>query len=208
VRATRTWILALATTAVASGCLPYIYHDRHQVLIPGIDIDQTLDVAQAELAQGGGTSVLTIWAMRDQIVTPSQAARISDIYLEHIDEVDRPDTPARTFQVWHLTWAIANLYRLGGDGVKASLEPAYRDAAARVEVLDMKAAHLHFSGEKLYMGDAHGGGRAYAQSHLVVPGNKDYLGSFEEYLAGGEPEPQLMLYAEPTRSDTQLLPSP
>ena len=199
--------LAAVVALLATGCLPYIYHDRHKVLIPGIDVDQTLDVAEAELQEPGGVSVLTIWAMRDQIVTPEQAARISDIYLAHIDEVDHPQTPARAFQVWHLTWAISNLYRLGSDGVKAGLEPAYADASLRVEALDMKVAHIHFSGEKLYMGDAHGGGRAYANSHLVVPGNKDYLQSFDEYATGGEPEPQLMLYAEPSRLDAEILQS-
>ncbi len=204
---TSTWTLAAAASLLVTGCLPYIYHERSQVLIPGIDIDQTLDVAEAELRKPGGASVLTIWAMRDQIVTPAQAARISDLYLAHIDEVDGPDAKARSFQVWHLTWAISNIYRLGSDGVKASLEPAYRDAAARVEALDMKVAHVHFSGQTLYMGDAHGGGRAFANSHLVVPGNKDYLQSFQEYLAGGEPEPQLMLYAEPTKQDAVLLQS-
>jgi hypothetical protein len=197
--------LAAAAAILVSGCLPYIYHERHSVLIPGIDIDQTLDVAEAELQEPGGASVLTIWAMRDQIVTPAQAARISDVYLAHIDEVDDPETPARSFQVWHLTWAVSNLYRLGSDGVKTNLEPAYRDAASRVEALDMKVAHIHFSGEKLYMGDAHGGGRAYANSHLVVPGNKDYLQSFDEYVTGGEPEPQLKLYAEPTKKDAEIL---
>ncbi|MBW2261229.1 MAG: hypothetical protein JRG91_04580 [Deltaproteobacteria bacterium] len=199
--------LAAAAAFLASGCLPYVYHERHKVLIPGIDIDQTLDVAEAELEEASGVSVLTIWTMRDQIVTTAQAARISDIYLAHIDDVDSPETRARSFQVWHLTWAISNLYRLGSDGVKTGLEPAYIDAAARVETLDKKVALIHFSGEKIYMGDAHGGGRAYANSHLVVPGNNDYLQSYEEYLAGGEPEPQLMLYAEPTRQDAEILQS-
>jgi hypothetical protein len=31
------------------------------------------------------------------------------------------------------------------------------------------------------MGDAHDGGRSYARSHIVLPGNPDYLQSFEDY---------------------------
>jgi hypothetical protein len=37
------------------------------------------------------------------------------------------------------------------------------------------------NGEKIYMGDAHGGGRAFAKKHVVVPGNDKYLQSFEDY---------------------------
>ena len=36
--------------------------------------------------------------------------------------------------------------------------------------------------------------------------NKD-LQSFDEYATGGEPEPQLMLYAEPSRLDAEILQS-
>ena len=67
------------------------------------------------------------------------------------------------------------MYRLGDAPVQAALAEAYRDAAIRVAQLDKGIATTHFAGEKIYMGDVHFGGRAYAESHLVVPGNEDYL---------------------------------
>ena len=86
------------------------------------------------------------------------------------------------FNVWHLTWAISNLYRQGDAGVKTELQAAYEDAGRRVETLNFKAATMHFGDEKIYLGDFHGFAHAYAQSHVVVPGNDEYLQCYEEYL--------------------------
>ena len=47
-----------------SGC--YMYHEREKVLIEGIDIDQTLEVAEMELKENRFSTVLTLWAMRDR----------------------------------------------------------------------------------------------------------------------------------------------
>jgi hypothetical protein len=199
----RTLVPMAVVAVVLAGCtMPYLYTERSKALVPGIDVEQSLAIAEMELEKGG---VLGLWVLRDQPVTAKQAARISEIYFDHIDEIDAAGAKNRRFQVWHLTWAIANLYRLGGASVKAELEEAYLDAGKRVEALDMKVATLHYGGDELYMGDAHGGGRAYAEKHLVVPGNPDYLQSLAEYVEGKPEEPQLMLYAEPTRSDTELL---
>jgi hypothetical protein len=197
----------MAACLLACSCLPYIYHERDRVLVPGIDIDSTLDVAELELEGGGSLSVLTIWAIRDQVVTPAQARRISKIYFDHILEVDGEGAKSRKFQVWHLTWAISNLYREGGQEVRQALEDAYADASMRVEALKMKAASLHFAGDEIYMGDAHAGGRAYARKHLVVPGNPDYLQSVKQYLEERRrgADPQLLLYAEPSKKDAELL---
>lgn len=193
-----TSLLAL----VLAGCFPYVYQQRERVLIPGIDVDQSLDVAQMELEQGNS---LGLWAMRDQVVTRKQARRISEIYFENIDEVDSEEAKGRFFHVWHLTWAISNLYRLGGEGVKAELEEAYADAGKRVESLDMKVATLHFEGDEIYMGDFHDLARSYARSHIVAPGNGKYLQSVGQYLEGDGSTPQLPLTAEPTRRDSEIL---
>jgi hypothetical protein len=174
-------IAALALVgALATGC--YLYKDkRDKVLIPGIDIDQTIQVAEMELAKNRFGTVLTVWAMRDQILTGPQAEKISELYFRHIDRIDSDKQKARTFSVWHLTWAISNMYRLGDEFVKVALQTAYEDAEKRVDKLDKNVSTKHFKGDSIVMGDAHGGGRAYAKSHLVVPGNKKYLQSFEEY---------------------------
>jgi hypothetical protein len=176
------WALALlvAVGVSQSGC--YMYHEQHKVVLNGIDIDQTLKVADEELGKDHWTSVLTLWAMRDQVVTAEQAAEISVVYFKHIDAVDTEERKGRKFMVWHITWAISNLYRLGDEGVQKALETAYKDAEKRVEKLDMNLATKLFKDEEIYMGDAHGGGRGYAKKHLVVPGNDKYLQSFDEYL--------------------------
>jgi len=154
-----------------------MYHEQHKVLIDGISIDQTLDVAKIEMAKNEFGTVLTVWAVRDQIFTGPQAARVSELYFQHIERIDSEAQKARKFSVWHLTWAISNIYRLGNEEVKAALSEAYKDAEHRVKVLDKRIATKMFHEEKIYMGDAHGGGRAYARKHLVVPGNDCYLQS-------------------------------
>jgi hypothetical protein len=157
------------------GCLWYLTHDRSRVIVEGVDIDQTLAVAEHELRKGGWGSVLTVWALRDQYITPGQAEKINSLYFIYIDSLKRD------FNIWHLTWAISNLYRLGNDNVKTVLESARQDASQRAKRLS-RIADKFANGEQLYMGDAHIGGRAYAHRHLVVPGNRKYLQSVEEYL--------------------------
>jgi hypothetical protein len=166
----------------APGCLPYLYHERDPALIEGIDIDQTLDVAEAELEDPDAFSVLTIWAIRDQEITPVQARRISALYLDSIEAIDSEEMRGRKFAVWHFTWAIANLYRFGDPQVRGELAYAHADAWLRVDGLDRSYAEEHVKGDEMYTGLAHGGGVSFAERHLVVPGNEDYLQSFEEYL--------------------------
>jgi hypothetical protein len=183
-RTKRMLVIALIG-AVVTGC--YLYKDkRNKVLLPGIDIDQTLQVAEMEMEENKFSTVLTLWAIRDQILTGPQAEKISELYFKHIDRIDSEKQKARKFSVWHLTWAISNMYRLGNVTVQYPLKNAYEDAGKRVEKLDQKLATDHFKGVEIVMGDAHAGGRSYAKSHLVVPGNKKYLQSFEQYKKNQE----------------------
>jgi hypothetical protein len=175
-------LAALALSVAANACLPYLYKERAQALIPGIDIDQSLDVAERELAEPKSTSVLGVWALRDQPVSPKQAARIDSMYLNSIASIDNEEMRHRSFAVWHFTWAISNLYRFGDEAVKAALEPAYEDAVVRAKKLDRSVVDKLVLGDDIYSGPAHAGGKAYARKHLVVPGNKSYLQSFAQYM--------------------------
>ncbi len=175
------WTLAAVLAAAASnaGCAIYMDRNRDSVLLQGIDVDQTLDVASDELDRG---VVLGLWAMRDQVLTPDQAGRVSDLYFSHIERIDDPGTKGRAFNVWHLTWAISNMYRQGDEGVKAALEGAYGDAGSRVASLGFPVAGKFYSDDRIYLGDFHGIAHVYAQSHLVVPGNDEHLQCYEEYV--------------------------
>lgn len=173
-------ILMLLTALSLPSC--YVYHVQEKALVEGIDMDQTLKVAAAEIEQNRFATVLGIWAIRDQVFTPEQAATVNALYFEHIERIDSEDQKAREFSVWHLAWAVSNIYRLGDDGVKDSIRDAYEDAGERIEKLDKNVATTHYSDEKMTMGDIHLGGRGYAKNHLVVPGNKKYLQSYDEYL--------------------------
>ena len=172
-------IAAILVSTSLGGC--FVHREREKVLIPGIDIDDTLKVAELELKENKMSTVLTIWAMRDQELSAAQAEKVAELYTEHIERIDSEDQKAREFSVWHLTWAISNMYRLGDDPVKFALQQAYDDASIRVDELDSNVATTHFYDKKLLMGDVHFGGRSFAKSHLVVPGNDKYLQSFEEY---------------------------
>lgn len=169
----------------AINCFPYVYHVRdNRVLVRGIDVNATLEVARMELEEGGFDATLTLWAIRDQIVTPDNAKTISGLYFRHINKVAaEKDKTAAEFGVWHLAWAISNLYRNGDSRIKAELEGAYLDATKRPESLTRfrDIASEHVNGNKVYMGDIHGAARSVARSHIVAPGNEKYLQSLDEY---------------------------
>jgi hypothetical protein len=168
--------IIIAVLLNATGCLRYLTHDRSKVLLPGVDIDQTMKIAAIELDKGTLGCVLGVWVMRDQTVTPDQAARISDLYFSHIGSLKQ------SFNIWHLTWAIADFYDNGDDATRIALQKAYEDAKKRAKSSG-GLADKFVNGDKVYMGDAHFLGRRYAETHVVVPGNPKYLQSFEEYLA-------------------------
>ena len=168
--------------------LPYLYiNDQSAVLLEGIDFAQTLKVAQAELERNLATAPLTIWALRDQVVTPQVAGTIAALYLANIDRLYTAETVTLidwNHAVWHFAWAIANLYRNGDEAVKAQLQLAYDDAKNRHATLErfQLVALDHAQSEDISMGNAHEAGFSYAKTHLVVPGNPLYLQSFEQYL--------------------------
>jgi hypothetical protein len=168
--------------------LPFLYiNDQQAVRIDGIDFEQTLKIAAEELTRDIAIAELTIWAIRDQVITPDVAKTIADLYLNNIDKLYH--TKAFTVidwnhAVWQFAWAVANLYRNGDDAVKAQLQVAYEDAVTRPETLDkfQLVALDNVLSHEILMGDAHDLGRGFAQGHIVVPGNPDYVQSYEEYL--------------------------
>ena len=187
-------ILLLPILSLLLNCFPYVYHDQKRVLVNGIDIDATLKIARIELEEGGFDATLTVWAMRDQVVTVDHANTVSELYFGYIDKIaaEKDETTA-AFGVWHFAWAISNLYRNGDASIKAELEEAYRDACKRPESLEKfrEVATEHVVGTRIYMGDTHDVARAYARSHIVAPGNAKYIQSLDQYLNNKEKEKKL-----------------
>jgi hypothetical protein len=165
---------------IASSCIAfkYVYFEQGMVLLPGIDVDKSLDIAELKLRLGGFDSILGLWALRDQIITPPEAERINSLYLKYIGTIDNE------FGVWHLAWAVSNFYRLGNDDVKEKLKSSYEDAIKRPGTLKQfgKIADEHINGKKIYMGFIHDLGKSFAHSHLIVPGNKEFLQSFDDFV--------------------------
>ncbi|MCG8425506.1 MAG: lamin tail domain-containing protein [Proteobacteria bacterium] len=177
----------------ACNVLPFVYFDQKDVVLEGIDLVATLQIAELELATENATSMLTIWAIRDQIVTPEVAQRINDLYLLHIDAIYKADVTDGydwNFGVWHFAWAISNLFRNGQDEVKTRLQDAYNHALERPDTLERfrLVAIDHVRGNRIIMGDIHELGRGFAQAHIVVPGNPAYLQSFDDYLNRQKPD--------------------
>ncbi|MBD3344611.1 MAG: hypothetical protein GF401_06080 [Chitinivibrionales bacterium] len=166
---------ALVLLLLHSSCLWYFTHERRDVIIGGIDIDQTLKVARSEMEKGGWGCVLPLWAVRDQFFGSDQAQKVSDLYFDYIDSLKED------FNVWHLTWAISNINRLGNDSVQQVMQKAWDDASERASTVH-RIADRHVNGDKIYMGGAHIGGRRAELRFLVVPGKDRYLDSYEEYL--------------------------
>ncbi|MGZ3929927.1 MAG: hypothetical protein ACXVPQ_10660 [Bacteroidia bacterium] len=161
-----------------SSCFTSMYSTREPALVKNADIDETLKVSKDEMQKQGISQGLGLWVLRDQVVTPAQARIISELYLSRIDSIKSE------FSIWHSSWAIANLYRFGNEAVKAELETAYQKAKKQPERLSgntKKYAESHINGEKMVTGFIHAGGRYYAKRHLVVPGNRRYIQSYEDY---------------------------
>ncbi|MEH6559603.1 MAG: lamin tail domain-containing protein [Oceanicoccus sp.] len=172
---------------VCESVMPYVsYNDQASVLIEGIDWDATLNVAEAEFARQLSTSELPIWAIRDQIITPEVAAKIAVLYFDNI-EMLYGTKPFMVLDwnhaVWHLSWAISNLYRNGDSAVKKELQLAYEDAITRPETLERRnyIAIDHIRNDVVVMGDIHTAAHTRMKQLIVAPGNPDYLQSFEEY---------------------------
>ena len=181
--------LSLIVPLLLINCFPYVYHERDRVLVRGIDVDATLEIARTELEEGGFDATLAVWAIRDQSVTPENAKTISDLYFQYIDRIAAEnDRTTADFGVWHFAWAISNLYRNGDDTIKVELERAYLDARKRPESLKKfkDIATEHVNGTKIYMGDIHAVARSFARSHIVAPGNTKYLQSLDQYKKNKE----------------------
>lgn len=174
----KLFYLLLGCCFMFTSCFTSMHHTREPALVKNVDMDQSLKVAADEMKKQNMSQALGIWMLRDQIVTPAQAETIANLYLSHIDSMKSE------FNIWHSSWAIANLYRFGDDAVKAKLEMAYQKAKKQPERLKKtkKIADSHINGTRMVTGFIHAGGRHYARTHLVAPGNKKYLQSYEEYL--------------------------
>ncbi len=177
--APRRWALAaLLLWLPLSGCFPFEYYVRGPALVTGVDMQQSIQVAADQIEKEGMEQGLSIWVLRDQHITPEQAREVGRLYLERIDGMKSD------FNIWHTSWAIANLYRLGDEPIKAELEVAFQKATqqpARLTGWVKDSAENHINGEKITSGFIHIGGEFYAHGHLVVPGDKKYLQSYEDY---------------------------
>lgn len=172
----------------ANMVLPYLYvNDQTAVHIPGIDFETTLQIAAEELSRDIATAELTIWGIRDQVISPDIAKKISKLYHDNIEGLYHTKPVAMidsNHAVWHFAWAIANLYRNGNSEVKAALQSAYDDAIDRPQTIERfrLVAIDNVLGDQVLMGDAHDRARSYVRRHVVVPGNLDFVQSYEEYL--------------------------
>lgn len=169
--------ILLIIASCFSGCF-YIRYNQKDVAIKNVDIDATLKIAAQDMSDGKKGDILTLWAIRDQVYTPLQAKVASDLYLQYVDSL-KDD-----FSRWHYAWAITDIYRNGNSEIKTELEKAYNDGIGRVNNLKKfrKVAKKLTESDKIYMGDIHFLGRAYAKRHVVAPGNKKYLQSVDEYM--------------------------
>ena len=174
----RLFLIFSAFCLLLSSCFTSMYTTREPALVANVDIDESLKIAKDEIQKKDISQALAIWVLRDQVVTAKQARIIADLYLTHIDSMKSG------FNIWHSSWAISNLYRFGDEAVKAELETAYQKAKKQPDRLkggQKKIANAHINGEQITTGFIHVGGRYYARGHLVVPGNKKYIQSYEEY---------------------------
>lgn len=174
----RKLYIFLVTILILSSCMS-MKKDRDTYILENIDIEQTLQIAEYELEQNETGSSLTLWAIRDQNFTKENAVEVERLYFKYILKMPG------SFDTWHFTWAISNIYRQGNAEVQSVLQEAYDDASELASTISKTSDTLSNS-EELYRGDVHFLGRGFAKSHLVVPGNNKYLQSAEEFFENQE----------------------
>ncbi|ERP39132.1 hypothetical protein [Chitinivibrio alkaliphilus] len=165
----------LVTVLFLSSCMRYMTHERQEARVEHIDISQTLLVAEQMMQSTDRRNSLVFWVIKDQELTAEEAARIGELYFTYKDNIET------SFDQWHFTWAIANMYRLGDSAVQHELSYAYADALQWAQDLGRRGKRATRD-TTIYMGDAHSGGRLFARRHIVAPGNDSYLQSAEEYF--------------------------
>jgi len=170
--------ILLLSILLFSGCahFPRQTHSMEEVTIAKLDTDKSITVATAKLAQNRTGRGLGFWALRDQAITPDQAKRIVTAYEQWIDSVES------SFDIWHYTWAITNFARSNGPEVSAIMDSVKEDAVARGLALDKSYAVKHLTDSVIYRGWYHGGGWLAARKHLVVPGDKRFIQSEQEFF--------------------------
>jgi hypothetical protein len=128
--------------SVCESVMPYVsYNDQESVLIEGVDLAETLKVAEAEFARELSTSELPIWAIRVQVVTLQIAAKIAQLCFDNIEMLctTEPFTIIDwNHALWHFSWATSHSYRHGDIAVKASLKLNCEDAITRSEILELQ----------------------------------------------------------------------
>ncbi|GAC12580.1 hypothetical protein [Paraglaciecola chathamensis] len=62
-----------------------IINAQQAVLIDNIDFETTMKIAEEELRRNIATEELKIWAIRDRVISPAAAAKISSLSLDNID---------------------------------------------------------------------------------------------------------------------------
>jgi hypothetical protein len=176
------------SNSICDSNMPFaVFDDQASVLIEGVDLEATLKVAQAEFARKSATSELVIWGIRDQVITPAVAGKISKMYFANIEMLYDTQPFMQldwNHAVWHFAWAISNLYRNGDSAVKSELQAAYEDALRRPQTLDRNKylAAEYVDGERIVMGDMHTPAHKRMQELIVAPTNPSYISSYEEYL--------------------------
>lgn len=177
---TRILLLALLGLLLNSCAYKRFTSVPSEVSIDSLDVNQSLQVCEHIMDRVDKDSlskpqVLGYWALRAQNITPEQAKEVSRVYFKYVDAVEQQ----KSFYIWHYTWAIADMYRLGDDEVQKALRLAYVDAVAR----GYKAGKGKFvDGEKLYLGYFHFGGWGAAKKFLVAPGNDKFNQSAQDYF--------------------------
>jgi hypothetical protein len=150
-------------------------HTRSEALVKGIDIIETLTIAEHKMQDSSRSNSLVFWVIKDQKLNRNEAEKIGELYFEYKDNI------VTDFDQWHFTWAVSNMYRLGNDSVKDALSRANAHALQWAHQVGRRARRATRD-TVIYMGDAHSGGRFFARRHIVAPGNEKYLQSAREYF--------------------------
>ncbi len=171
-------LIIVIMTAMIGCSYKRITHEQSDVIIKGIDIDQSLEIAEfmAKRVKKEEAKPMSLgyWAIRAQEINSEQAEEIDRVYWDVVDNMQK-----NKFHIWHYSWAIADIYRLGSPDVQTVLQEAYEDAVRRGIEADRKK---FVADTNLHLGFFHGGGWRAAKNFLVVPGNRKFTQSSEKFI--------------------------
>ncbi|KAJ4456635.1 hypothetical protein PAPYR_8117 [Paratrimastix pyriformis] len=169
-------LLPILILVIVVGAFPFTYYMpqgatgpsadwmMNRTIIPGIDLDASLDICEDSL--GPPFSSLFLYVLRDQVYNVTQAQRVARLFENYITS----PKAAGFFDQWVGLWAMVDLYKLSTPATRPIFEGPWNytlTASRKMGGLSQMIAE----DSKIWLGDGDALVKLFARNAIVAPGN-------------------------------------